>query len=55
MLAGLTLVAEDVALTHRVLAAVGASARRYASDMVDFQFLDLDDPRRPTSSVADTA
>jgi len=49
----LTLVAADVTLTHRVLAAVGASARRYASDMVDFQFLDLAIPDVPPPSVAE--
>ena len=49
------LVTEHVALTHRVLVAVGASLRKYAGDMVDFQFLDLEIPDVPPPPVSDTA
>ena len=51
----LTLVAEHVALSHRVLVAVGASLRRYAGDIIDFQFLDLEIPDVPPPPVSDTA
>lgn len=51
----LTLVAEHVALAHRVLVAVGASLRKYAGDMVDFQFIDLEIPDVPPPPVSDTA
>lgn len=51
----LTLAAEHPALTHRVLLAVGASLRKYAIDMVDFQFLDLEIPDVPPPPVSDTA
>ncbi len=50
-----TLVAEHVALTHRVLVAVGTSLRKYAGDMVDFQFIDLEIPDVPPPPVSDTA
>ena len=43
----LALLREDATLTYRVFAALGASFRRYARDMVDFQFLDLDIPDVP--------
>ena len=51
----LTLVAEHVALTHRVLAAVGTSLRKYAGDLVDFQFIDLEIPDVPPPPMSDTA
>lgn len=51
----LTLVAEHVTLSHRVLVAVGASLRKYTGDIIDFQFLDLDIPDVPPPPVSDTA
>ncbi|HET6712589.1 MAG TPA: cyclic nucleotide-binding domain-containing protein [Actinomycetota bacterium] len=51
----LTLASEDPALTHRVLAALGASVRTYASHIVDFQFLDLEIPDVPPPPISDTA
>ena len=43
----LGLVRKDAMLTYRVFAALGASFRRYARDMVDLQFLDLEIPDVP--------
>lgn len=48
----LALVREDATLTYRVFAALGASFRRYARDMVDFQFLDLDIPDVPPPALS---
>jgi CRP-like cAMP-binding protein len=48
----LALVREDATLTYRVFAALGTSFRRYARDMVDFQFLDLDIPDVPPPALS---
>jgi CRP/FNR family transcriptional regulator, cyclic AMP receptor protein len=43
----LDLAANDIALSHRVFEALGASVRRYARDLVDLQFVDLEIPGLP--------
>lgn len=48
----LALAADDAQLSGRVFAALGASARRYAQDMVDLQFVDLEMPWPPTADSA---
>jgi CRP/FNR family transcriptional regulator len=46
----LTLVADDARLAQRVFTALGSSVRRYASDLVDLQFVDLEIPEAPAGS-----
>ena len=48
----LDLAADDVALSRRVFEALGASTRRYAHDLVDLQFVDLEIPRLPPPAAA---